>query len=108
MTAASASMPPRANARSASRLTIMTVDEASQTEKWRCESLLAIRAKNRFWRAAMRPEASGHENFFIAKIRDSESAQRALERHSSTATTFVLYRSNNARIAETIAAQRFL
>jgi hypothetical protein len=36
----------------------------------------AIRAKNRFWRAAMRGKAGGHENFFIAKNRDSESAQR--------------------------------
>jgi len=40
----------------------------------------AIRAKNRFWRAAMRREAGEHENFFIAKIRDSESAQRAFGR----------------------------
>jgi hypothetical protein len=40
----------------------------------------AIRAKNRFWRAAMRREAGNHENFFIAKNRDSESAQRAFSR----------------------------
>jgi hypothetical protein len=37
---------------------------------------VAIRAKNRFWRAAMRRKAGEHENFFIAKNRDSESAQR--------------------------------
>jgi hypothetical protein len=38
-----------------------------------------FRAKNRFWRAAMRREAGQHENFFIAKNRDSESAQRAFD-----------------------------
>jgi hypothetical protein len=43
------------------------------------ESAAAIRAKNRFWRAAMRREADQHENFFIAKNRDSESAQRAFD-----------------------------
>jgi hypothetical protein len=37
----------------------------------------AIRAKIRFWRAAMRREVSARENFFIAKICDSESAQSA-------------------------------
>jgi hypothetical protein len=36
----------------------------------------SIRSKNRFWRATMRREAGEHENFFIAKMRDSESAQR--------------------------------
>jgi hypothetical protein len=43
--------------------------------------LRAIRAEIRFWRAPMRREVSAHENFFIAKIRDSESAQSAFERH---------------------------
>jgi hypothetical protein len=38
--------------------------------------LRAIRPKNRFWRATMRREAGGHENFFIAKNRDSESVRR--------------------------------
>jgi hypothetical protein len=37
----------------------------------------AIRAKIRFWRAAMRREVSARENFFIAKTCDSESAQSA-------------------------------
>jgi hypothetical protein len=41
----------------------------------------AIRAKIRFWRAPMRREAGEHENFFIAKIRDSESAPDAFHRH---------------------------
>jgi hypothetical protein len=40
----------------------------------------SIRAKNRIWRASMRREAGEHENFFIAKNRDSESAYRAIER----------------------------
>jgi hypothetical protein len=39
--------------------------------------LSAIRAKIRFWRAPMRREVFAHENFFIAKFRDSESAQSA-------------------------------
>jgi hypothetical protein len=46
-------------------------------EKPRAESVAAIPAKNRFWRAAMRREAGERENFFIAKNGDSESAQRA-------------------------------
>jgi len=32
-------------------------------------------AKNRFWRATIRPEAGEDENFFVAKNRDSESTQ---------------------------------
>jgi hypothetical protein len=40
----------------------------------------SIRSKNRLWRATMSCEAGEHENFFIAKIRDSESAQRVFER----------------------------
>jgi hypothetical protein len=50
----------------------------SQRGNRACESVGAIRPKNGFWRAAMRREADEHENFFIAKIRDSESVQRAL------------------------------
>jgi hypothetical protein len=53
----------------------------------RCESAVAIRAKNRFWRAAMRREADWRENFFVAKIRDSESALRAFDRQRSAAAT---------------------
>jgi hypothetical protein len=45
-------------------------------EKVARESADAIRSKNRFWRAAMRREAGERENLFIAKNRDSESAQR--------------------------------
>jgi hypothetical protein len=35
----------------------------------------SIRAKIRPWRAVLRREGGEHENFFIAKSRDSESAQ---------------------------------
>jgi hypothetical protein len=49
-------------------------------EKSRAESAEAILAKNLFWRAAMRREAGEHENLFIAKNCDSESAQRAFGR----------------------------
>jgi hypothetical protein len=65
----------------------------------------AIRAKNWFWRAAMRREAGGHENFFIAKNRDSESAQRPFERHSPVAMMSAAGRSIGMRITKTIAAQ---
>jgi hypothetical protein len=51
-----------------------------RTGKQHRESASAIRSKNRFWRAPMRREGGGHENFFIAKNRDSESAQRAFNR----------------------------
>jgi hypothetical protein len=67
----------------------------------------AIRSKNRFWRAAMRREAGGHENFFIAKNRDSESAQRTFGRHRRGAMTSFTRRSLNALIAKTSAAQAF-
>jgi hypothetical protein len=50
-------------------------------EKSRPESAAAIPAKNRFWRAAMRRKAGEHENFFIAKNGDSESAQWAFKHH---------------------------
>jgi hypothetical protein len=65
----------------------------------------AIRSKNWFWRATMRREAGGHENFFIAKNRDSESAQRSFERHSPVAMTPAARRSISIRITKTIAAQ---
>ena len=45
------------------------------------ESVAAIRAKTRLWRAAMRCAAVNRENFFIAKNRDSESARVAFRRH---------------------------
>jgi hypothetical protein len=48
-----------------------------RAEKQLANQAFAIRAKIRFWRAPMRREVSAHENFFIAKIRDSESAQNA-------------------------------
>jgi hypothetical protein len=71
------------------------------------ESAEAIRAKNWLWRAAISPEAGEHENFFIAKNRDSESAKRAFKRHSLAAMTFAARRSSNARMIETTAAQSF-
>ena len=49
--------------------------------------LSAIRAKNRFWRAAMRRDAVNRENFFIAKNRDSESARGAFRRHRRVASS---------------------
>jgi len=67
----------------------------------------AIRAKIRFWRAPMRREAGEHENFFIAKNRDSESAQHAFDRHRRLATTSNVHRSYDARITEMPAAQAF-
>ena len=72
------------------------------------ESGAAIRAKSRFWRAAMRREAVDHENFFIAKNRDSESAQRAFSRPRSVATTSAVRRSFNESMTKMPAAQSLL
>jgi hypothetical protein len=55
----------------------------------------------------MRREAGGHENFFIAKNRDSESTQCDFGRHRWVATTSNAYRSYNARITKMPAAQAF-
>jgi len=55
----------------------------------------------------MRREAGGHENFFIAKSRDSESAQPASGLPRRMATTSAARRSFNARITKTPAAQAF-
>jgi hypothetical protein len=52
----------------------------------------AIRAKNRFWRTSARREAGEHENFFIAKNRDSESAHCAISGHRRVATTSIVLR----------------
>jgi hypothetical protein len=79
--------------------------DASRQARLASESAAAIRAKNRFWRAAMRREAGGHENFFIAKNRDSESAQRAFGCHRRVATASSKLRSRNVRTSETPAAQ---
>ena len=73
-----------------------------------CESGAAIRAKSRFWRAAMRHEAVDHENFFIAKNRDSESAQRAFSRPRSVAMTSTARLSFNESMTEVPAAQALL
>ncbi|MFH1340883.1 MAG: hypothetical protein ABIL01_06665 [Pseudomonadota bacterium] len=54
----------------------MNADAPRAAEKSRRESAAAIRPKIRFWRAPMRRQAVVHENLFIAKNRDSESAQR--------------------------------
>ena len=56
----------------------------------------------------MRREACQHENFFIAKNRDSESAQRAFYRKRRVATTSTARRSSNALGAKTPAAQSLL
>jgi hypothetical protein len=80
---------------------------AAQDENAHRESAVAIRSKNRFWRAAMRREGGGHENFFIAKSRDSESMQRAFARHRSVAMTSTRRRLHDARVSKSPAAQAF-
>jgi len=67
----------------------------------------AIRAKNRFWPATARRKAGGHENFFVAKNRDSESALRAFHRSRRRAMGLIAYRWLNARITKTAAGQAF-
>jgi hypothetical protein len=59
------------------QLFTITVDASRDVEIVASESAAAILAKIRFWRATMRRKAGEHENFFIAKNRDSESTQRA-------------------------------
>jgi hypothetical protein len=56
-------------------------------EHTRANQPRAIRAKIRFWRATLSSEAGEHENFFIAKICDSESVLRAFGRSRRRAVT---------------------
>jgi hypothetical protein len=67
----------------------------------------SIRAKGWFWRAPERRDAGGHENCFIAKNCDSESAQRALRRHLRLATASHVRLSSHARFAKRPAAIGF-
>jgi hypothetical protein len=60
----------------------------------------AIRIKNRFWRAAMRRKARRRKNFFIAKNRDSESAQPAFRHTARGTTTSVARETANASITK--------
>jgi hypothetical protein len=53
----------------------------------------------------MRPEASARENFFIAKICDSESAPSAFGRCRRVAMMRTAWRALYARIKKTSAAQ---
>jgi hypothetical protein len=71
-------------------------DASRDTKNHGRESAVAILAKIRFWRAAMRHEGGSHENFFIAKNRDSESAQRTFRRRRRVATASNVSRSINA------------
>jgi hypothetical protein len=61
--------------------------------------------KNPRWRVRMRREAVKHENFFIAKICDSESTQRPSGRCRRLATTSVADRSIRSPIEEMPAVQ---
>jgi hypothetical protein len=56
----------------------------------------------------MRRDAGEHENIFIAKNRDSESAQRAFGRRRRLAMTSFARRSSNAWITKTPAPQALL
>lgn len=71
------------------------------------ESAGAIRAKNRFWRAPMRRDAGGHENFFIAKNGDSESAQRVWRPCSRLATGSIAPLPSPARFTKRPSAIGF-
>ena len=55
----------------------------------------------------MRRDGVARENFFIAKIRDSESAQRASACNRSVAVSDRPHHSCNVRITKTSAAQAF-
>jgi hypothetical protein len=64
--------------------------------------------KTGFGERAMRREAGEHENFFIAKNRDSESAQGAFGRLRRVVTTSIEQHSLNSLLMKTPAAQGFL
>jgi hypothetical protein len=53
------------------------------------ESAVAIRPENSFWRSSASLQSRDHENFFVAKPRDSESVQPAFSRHHRVATTLM-------------------
>jgi hypothetical protein len=72
------------------------------------ESAAAIRAKFRFRRPAMRREAGECENFFIAKYRDSESAQCVFGRRGSDSALSTAQHSLQVEIAKMPAVQWFL
>jgi hypothetical protein len=55
----------------------------------------------------MRREAGKHENFFIAKIRDSESVQRAFTCLRSVVVTWIEQQSLHVQITKAPAAQAF-
>jgi hypothetical protein len=55
----------------------------------------------------MRREAGGHENFFIAKTRDSESAQHAFIRHRRVVMMPIEPRPLNVKTTKIAAAQAF-
>src|SRR6185437_14440370 len=65
----------------------------------------AIRSKSRLWRAMMRPRAAKHENFFVAKICDSDSVRRPLRSQSRLASLACARFARHERMKETTAAQ---
>jgi hypothetical protein len=67
----------------------------------------AIRKNAGAWRALAREKPVNDENFFIAKIRDSESATPRFGGCARLARASFAHRARHARIAETIAAQAF-
>ena len=65
----------------------------------------AIRSRIRFWRATMRREAGERENFFVAKVRDSESARSTFHRPRRRATMSRTHRASDAWLTKTLKAQ---
>ncbi|THD71657.1 MAG: hypothetical protein E7813_05085 [Bradyrhizobium sp.] len=85
----------------------ITIDEYRADEKSPRESVAAIRAKMPLWRAAMTREAGERENFFIAKIHDSESAQRVFDPHRYGAMMSRARHRSIVQITKTSVAQAF-
>jgi hypothetical protein len=83
-------------------------DASRDTKNHGCESAAAILAKIRFWRAAMRRKGGSHENFFIAKNRDSESAQRTFRGRRRVATAPNASRSIKAESRKRLRCNGFL
>jgi len=73
-----------------------------------CESLRAIRRKATFGAPLIKRGGVVHENFFVAKIPDSESSQSAFHLSLPITTAARAHRSHADRIQKRPAAQAFL
>ena len=69
------------------------------------ESAIAIRRKSSFWRASARLQRCDHENFFVAKPCDSESARTTFRRRRCVDATPIARRSSSSQIQKCATVQ---